>query len=64
LGVPVLVAGGVGNYADLEAIREAGAEGAIVGRALLEGRIEFGPALEIASGAMSRPHLKPSRSRR
>jgi phosphoribosylformimino-5-aminoimidazole carboxamide ribotide isomerase len=64
LGVPVLVAGGVGNYADLEAIRDAGAEGAIVGRALLEGRIELGPALEIASGAMSRPHLKPSRSRR
>ena len=48
LGVPVLVAGGVATYADLEAIRDAGAEGAIVGRALLEGRIELGPALTIA----------------
>ncbi len=48
LGVPVLVAGGVATYADLEAIRDAGAEGAIVGRALLEGKIELGPALTIA----------------
>lgn len=45
LGVPVLVAGGVATYADLEAIRDAGAEGAIVGRALLEGKIELGAAL-------------------
>jgi len=48
LGVPVLVAGGVATYPDLEAIRDAGAEGAIVGRALLEGKIELGPALTIA----------------
>lgn len=48
LGVPVLVAGGVATYADLEAIRDAGAEGAIVGRALLEGKIELAPALTIA----------------
>jgi phosphoribosylformimino-5-aminoimidazole carboxamide ribotide isomerase len=48
LGVPVLVAGGVATYADLEAIRDAGAEGAIVGRALLEGTIELGHALAIA----------------
>jgi phosphoribosylformimino-5-aminoimidazole carboxamide ribotide isomerase len=47
LGVPVLVAGGVATYADLEAIRDAGAEGAIVGRALLEGKIELGPALTL-----------------
>ncbi|HVS06818.1 MAG TPA: 1-(5-phosphoribosyl)-5-[(5-phosphoribosylamino)methylideneamino] imidazole-4-carboxamide isomerase [Candidatus Dormibacteraeota bacterium] len=49
LGVPVLVAGGVATYADLEAIRDAGAEGAIVGRALLERRIELGLALTIAA---------------
>ena len=48
LGVPVLVAGGVGTYADLEAIRDAGAEGAIVGRALLEGKIDLGRALTVA----------------
>ena len=47
LGVPVLVAGGVASYADLEAIRDAGAEGAIVGRALLQGKIELGPALRL-----------------
>jgi phosphoribosylformimino-5-aminoimidazole carboxamide ribotide isomerase len=47
LRVPVLVAGGVATYADLEAIRDAGAEGAIVGRALLEGKIEIGPALRL-----------------
>ncbi len=47
LGVPVLVAGGVASYADLEAIRDAGAEGAIVGRALLQGKIELGPALAL-----------------
>ncbi len=48
VGIPVLVAGGVATYADLEAIRDAGAEGAIVGRALLVGKIELGPALSIA----------------
>jgi phosphoribosylformimino-5-aminoimidazole carboxamide ribotide isomerase len=47
LGVPVLVAGGVATYADLEAIRDAGAEGAIVGRALLGRKIELAPALAI-----------------
>ena len=47
LGLPVLVAGGVASYADLEAIRDAGAEGAIVGRALLQGKIELGPALAL-----------------
>src|SRR4029077_16894961 len=52
LGVPVLVAGGVATYADLEAIRDAGAEGAIVGRALLEGKIELGPALTVATSAV------------
>lgn len=48
LGVPSLVAGGVATYGDLGAIRDAGAEGAVVGRALLEGKIEFGRALAIA----------------
>jgi len=53
LGVPILVAGGVASYTDLEAIRDAGAEGAIVGRALLEGKIELGPAQAIANGERS-----------
>jgi len=38
-GVPVLAAGGIGSEADVDALARAGAEGAIVGRALLEGRV-------------------------
>jgi phosphoribosylformimino-5-aminoimidazole carboxamide ribotide isomerase len=38
-GLPVLAAGGIRSEADLEALAQAGAEGAIVGRALLEGSI-------------------------
>jgi phosphoribosylformimino-5-aminoimidazole carboxamide ribonucleotide (ProFAR) isomerase len=40
--LPVLAAGGVGSDDDLEALAETGAEGAIVGRALLEGRLSLG----------------------
>jgi phosphoribosylformimino-5-aminoimidazole carboxamide ribotide isomerase len=38
-GLPVLAAGGIRNDADLDALEAAGTEGAIVGRALLEGRV-------------------------
>ena len=38
-GLPVLAAGGISSDDDLDALEQAGAEGAIVGRALLEGRI-------------------------
>ena len=38
-GLPVLAAGGVGSTEDLRKLAERGLEGAIVGRALLEGRI-------------------------
>jgi phosphoribosylformimino-5-aminoimidazole carboxamide ribotide isomerase len=54
LGVPVLVAGGIATYTDLEAIRDAGAEGAIVGRALLEGKIELASALTLATGEVGK----------
>ena len=37
--LPVLAAGGIGSRADLAAVEEIGCEGAIVGRALLEGRL-------------------------
>jgi phosphoribosylformimino-5-aminoimidazole carboxamide ribotide isomerase len=41
----ILAAGGIRDAADLEAVREAGANGAVVGRAWLEGLIELtGPA--------------------
>lgn len=36
-GLPVLAAGGIRSEADLAAVEETGCEGAIVGRALLEG---------------------------
>jgi phosphoribosylformimino-5-aminoimidazole carboxamide ribotide isomerase len=61
LGVPLLVAGGIATYADLEAIRDAGAEGAIVGRALLEGKIELGPALTIADATRDMGGIRPER---
>lgn len=45
LGVPVMVAGGVRDLGDLVRLREAGAEAAIVGRALLEGTLDLAEAL-------------------
>lgn len=38
-GLPVLAAGGIRSRADLAAVERLGCEGAIVGRALLEGRL-------------------------
>jgi phosphoribosylformimino-5-aminoimidazole carboxamide ribotide isomerase len=40
-GLPVLAAGGIRSDEDIDALEQAGAEGAIVGRALLEGRLEL-----------------------
>ncbi len=37
--IPVLAAGGIRSEADIQALARAGAEGAIVGRAFLEGRL-------------------------
>jgi phosphoribosylformimino-5-aminoimidazole carboxamide ribotide isomerase len=39
--VPVLAAGGIRSEADLDALANTGAEGAIVGRALLDGQIQL-----------------------
>jgi phosphoribosylformimino-5-aminoimidazole carboxamide ribotide isomerase len=47
--VPVLAAGGIGSEADLEALAQVGVEGAVVGRALLDGR------LPIAAVATTQP---------
>lgn len=38
-GLPVLAAGGISSTEDLDAVERLGCEGAIVGRALLEGRL-------------------------
>ncbi len=49
-GLRLIASGGVGDLADLEALSELGVEGAIVGRALYEGRIDLSEAIAVASG--------------
>lgn len=44
---PVLASGGVGSLADLHALAAAGVEGAVVGRALHDGRIRLEDALAL-----------------
>lgn len=48
-GLAVVVSGGVGRLDDLRAVREAGLSGAIVGRALHEGRFTLAEALACAT---------------
>jgi phosphoribosylformimino-5-aminoimidazole carboxamide ribotide isomerase len=48
-GRPTIAAGGIRSLADLRALRDAGASGAVVGRAALEGRISLGEALAWAA---------------
>jgi phosphoribosylformimino-5-aminoimidazole carboxamide ribotide isomerase len=45
---PVILSGGVATLDDLRAAAAAGAEGAIVGRALYDGRLSLGDALAVA----------------
>ena len=40
-GVPTMAAGGIGSLADLEAVHAAGATGAVVGRAALDGSLDL-----------------------
>jgi phosphoribosylformimino-5-aminoimidazole carboxamide ribotide isomerase len=44
-GLQVIASGGVSSVADLQALAEAGAEGAITGKALYDGRIRLADAL-------------------
>ena len=46
-GKPVLVAGGIASIDDLQAVRRAGAVGAVVGRAALDGGLDLAAALEL-----------------
>ncbi len=48
-GFPVLAAGGIASLEDLEALRDAGALGAVVGRAALEGTLDLRDALAWAA---------------
>ena len=47
--VPVIASGGIRSIADLEAVRAAGCAGAIVGRALYDGRLDLAAAIESLS---------------
>ena len=44
---PVIASGGITSVEDLIAVADAGAAGAIVGRALYEGRVDLGEALRL-----------------
>ena len=50
LGRPVIAAGGIASLEQLASVREAGAEGAIVGRAALEGGLDLAAAVAMAAG--------------
>jgi phosphoribosylformimino-5-aminoimidazole carboxamide ribotide isomerase len=50
-GLNVIASGGVAGAGDIRAAREAGLAGAIVGRALYEGRLTLAEALEAAAPA-------------
>jgi phosphoribosylformimino-5-aminoimidazole carboxamide ribonucleotide (ProFAR) isomerase len=45
LGRPVVVAGGVSSVEHIESVRNSGAEAVVIGRALLEGRLDLRAAL-------------------
>jgi phosphoribosylformimino-5-aminoimidazole carboxamide ribonucleotide (ProFAR) isomerase len=50
-GVPTWAAGGISSIEHLEAVREAGASGAVVGRAALDGSLDLEAALAWAAQA-------------
>lgn len=54
LPVPVIASGGIGSFRDIEALRDAGVSGAIVGRALYTGAVSLSQAL-----ALSAPEIRP-----
>ena len=49
-GMSIIASGGVSTPEDVERVRDLGCEGAIIGKALYEGRITLGQALRIARG--------------
>jgi len=50
-GIPVVASGGVAGLADIEACRDAGLAGVIVGKALYEGRVALADAVRTAGEA-------------
>jgi phosphoribosylformimino-5-aminoimidazole carboxamide ribotide isomerase len=49
LGAKVIASGGVGSLDDLRRVRAAGLAGAIVGRAIYEGRLTVKEAIQAAA---------------
>jgi phosphoribosylformimino-5-aminoimidazole carboxamide ribotide isomerase len=47
MGRPVIVAGGIADLGHIEAVRSAGAEGAVVGRAAIEAGLDLAEALAV-----------------
>jgi phosphoribosylformimino-5-aminoimidazole carboxamide ribotide isomerase len=43
--VPVIASGGISSKEDIEKLKETGAEGCIVGKALYEGKVKLGEIL-------------------
>jgi phosphoribosylformimino-5-aminoimidazole carboxamide ribotide isomerase len=48
-GLPVLAAGGIASLDDLERLRDAGCDGAVLGSALWSGRVRLADALRLAA---------------
>jgi phosphoribosylformimino-5-aminoimidazole carboxamide ribonucleotide (ProFAR) isomerase len=46
-GVRIIAAGGIGNISDLAALKRVGVEGAVIGKALYEGRFTLKQAIEM-----------------
>jgi phosphoribosylformimino-5-aminoimidazole carboxamide ribotide isomerase len=61
-GVSIIASGGISSLEDLRAVRERGCAGAIVGRAIYEGRIDLGEAL-VLLGSPSRARGRNADSR-
>ena len=52
-GLPIIASGGIASIVDIEALgahRSAGIVGAIIGRALYDGRLDPRAALRVAAG--------------
>ncbi|MGH6982225.1 MAG: HisA/HisF-related TIM barrel protein, partial [Stellaceae bacterium] len=50
VAIPVIASGGVSSLDDLRALKASQIPGAILGRALYEGRIDLAEALAVAGG--------------
>ena len=49
-GMCIIASGGVSSESDIQHVRDAGCEGAIIGKAIYEGRLTLGQALRAARG--------------